>query len=216
MSQFQESPPKQDITMNAPVPSFRHVNSLLRESDIGKSEQAANVDAFLLYSDDEVRMRAISGGSVGVGKESTSTEVQGSTRKTRLSFELHPSLFCEGFEEINEEDEVKAMKHFTLCGTNEEDAVKVKAMKKDPHRKELVSIILGEDLQSNNIKTAPTILGEDLQSNNIKAAPTVLGEDLRSNIKAPTALGEDLHSNIKAPTALGEDLQSNIKAPTAA
>lgn len=148
MSQFKEPPPKQGITV-------RHVNSLIHESDIGMSEQATNVDAFLFYSNDEVRMRTLSGGTVGAEDRQSTSVTQGSTRKTRLSFELHPSLICEGIAEINEEDEVKAMKYFTaLSDTKEEDAVKVKAMKKNPHMKALVSIILGEDLHS-NIK-APT------------------------------------------------------------
>eukprot|EP00986_Skeletonema_menzelii_P003026 scaffold891_cov130-Skeletonema_menzelii.AAC.4 len=38
-------------------------------------------------------MRTISSGVLGADQESTSTE--GGTRKTRISFELHPSVFYE-------------------------------------------------------------------------------------------------------------------------
>ena len=49
----------------------------------------------MIYSDDEVRMRTLSGGARGSDHPSTATD--GVTRKTRLSFELHPSAFLEDF-----------------------------------------------------------------------------------------------------------------------
>eukprot|EP00984_Skeletonema_dohrnii_P026609 scaffold15958_cov72-Skeletonema_dohrnii-CCMP3373.AAC.2 len=125
MNQFQEPPQEQDFPKNVPVPTFRHGNRLLEAAGIDESEQADKLDAFLLYSDDEVRMRTLSGGMVGADQESTSTETEGEgeggtrKRKTRLSFELHPSVFIENlllgddsflsdFEDIDE-DAVETM-----------------------------------------------------------------------------------------------------------
>ena len=123
MNQFQEPPQEQDFPTNVPVPTFRHGNSLLEAAGIGESEQADKLDAFLLYSNDDVRMRTLSGGMVGADQESTSTETEGEggtrKRKTRISFELHPSVLIEDlllrddfslsdFEDINE-DAVETM-----------------------------------------------------------------------------------------------------------
>jgi hypothetical protein len=92
MNHSQELPQEQDWPANVPVPTFRHssLDSFLQEA--GFEPQGDKVDAFLLYSNDEVRMRTISGGVLGADQESTLTE---SNRKTRLSFELHPSAFIE-------------------------------------------------------------------------------------------------------------------------
>ncbi len=110
----------QEPTTNVPAPS-RHDNHLLQEVRIGESEPAANTDAFLFYSNDDVRLRSLSGGIVGADQESRRpTHGHGSARKTRISFELHPSLFCEellytgdsffsGFDDVNLEDAFKAM-----------------------------------------------------------------------------------------------------------
>ena len=93
MNNSQELPQDQDWPANVPVPTFRHssLNSFLQEA--GFEPQGDKVDAFLLYSNDEVRLRTISGGVLGADQESTSAE--GDNRKTRLSFELHPSAFIE-------------------------------------------------------------------------------------------------------------------------
>ena len=95
MNHSQELPQEQGWPAHVPVPTFRDgncsLNSFLQEA--GFEPQGDKVDAFLLYSNDEVRMRTISGGVLGADQESTSAE--GDNRKTRLSFELHPSAFIE-------------------------------------------------------------------------------------------------------------------------
>lgn len=117
MNHLQEPHQEQNFTMNVSATS-RHDHRLPQEVRIGESEHAANVDAFLFYSNDEVRLRSLSGGIVGADQESRSTH--GSARKTRISFELHPSLFLEdlllngdpffsGFDDVNLEDASKAM-----------------------------------------------------------------------------------------------------------
>eukprot|EP00985_Skeletonema_marinoi_P031210 scaffold36925_cov168-Skeletonema_marinoi.AAC.1 len=124
MNQFQEPPQEQeDFPTNVPVPTFRHGNRLLEAAGIDESEQADKFDAFLLYSNDDVRMRTLSGGMVRADQESTSSETEGEggtrKRKTRISFELHPSVFIEDlllgddsslsdFDDIHE-DAVKTM-----------------------------------------------------------------------------------------------------------
>ena len=95
MNHSQELPQEQGWPAHVPVPTFRNgssLNSFLQEAGFESEQQGDKVDAFLLYSNDEVRMRAISGGVLGADQESTSAE---SNRKTRLSFELHPSVFIE-------------------------------------------------------------------------------------------------------------------------
>eukprot|EP00984_Skeletonema_dohrnii_P013263 scaffold5464_cov97-Skeletonema_dohrnii-CCMP3373.AAC.7 len=169
MNRFQKPPQEQeDFPTNVPVPTFRHGNRLLEAAGIGESEHADKdkVDAFLLYSNDEVRMRTLSSGLVGVGadQESTSTETEGEggtrKRKTRVSFELHPSVFIENlllagddffvseFDDINDnEDEKEAVKVKAMTddiNDNEEDAVEVKAkaMTEDPQMNALASLQL--------------------------------------------------------------------------
>ncbi len=107
MNQFQDSPQEQDFTVvNVPVPTFRNENSLLQAAGINEREQADKLDAFLFYSDDEVRMRTLSGGIVGAEQRQNSTPTptptQDITRKTRISFELHPCVFMEDFLLSNE------------------------------------------------------------------------------------------------------------------
>uniref|UniRef100_A0A6U3U775 Uncharacterized protein n=1 Tax=Skeletonema marinoi TaxID=267567 RepID=A0A6U3U775_9STRA len=165
MNHFQEPPQEQeDFPTNVPVPTFRHGNRLLEAAGIDESEHADKVDAFLLYSNDEVRIRTLSSGLVGVGadQESTSTETEGDggtrKRKTRISFELHESVFIENlllagddffvsdFEDINDnEDEEEAVKVKAMTddiNDNEEDAVEVKAkaMTEDPQMNALASL----------------------------------------------------------------------------
>ena len=96
MNNSQELPQEQGWPANVPVPTFRDgncsLNSFLQEAGFESEPQGDKVDAFLLYSNDEVRLRTISGGVLGADQESTSTE---GNRKTRISFELHPSAFIE-------------------------------------------------------------------------------------------------------------------------
>ena len=71
------------------VPTFRD-RPLYEYIDIGCS--STSIDAFRFYSNDEIRMRTLSGGILGAAHEHTVAE---ETRKTRLSFELHPSVLLE-------------------------------------------------------------------------------------------------------------------------
>ena len=117
MNQFQDS--FRDLDFTTSVPTFRE-NRLLQEAGFDESEeQANNADAFLLYSDDEVRMRALSHGRVGANQVSAVAEGEGIVRKTRISFELHPVLLFdddlllaedEDSFHIYEEDVFRAMK----------------------------------------------------------------------------------------------------------
>ncbi len=131
MKQVQSLP--QDFTTN--VPTFRETNRLLQEAGISideNGEQTTNADAFLFYSDDEVRMRALSDGRVGANVNQESTETEGIIRKTRISFELHPSVFFE--------DLLLAEDSFRI---NEEDIVR--AMNENPQMKALASIFVFGD-----------------------------------------------------------------------
>ena len=158
MNQFQEPPQEQDFPTNVPVPTFRHGNRLLEAAGIGESEHADKVDAFLLYSNDDVRMRTLSSGLVGVGadQESTSTETEGEggtrKRKTRISFELHPSVFIENLLLASDDSFVS---DFDDINDNEDDAVEVeaKAMTEEPQMNalaSLASLLLGGNLHVNN------------------------------------------------------------------
>ena len=143
----QEPPREQDFTVSVLVPTFRNENSLLQDADIVEKEQDDKVDAFLLYSNDEVRLRTLSGGIVRAEQNSTLT--QGITRKTRISFELHPSVFMEellladdsfsDFDRINEEERI-----------NEEDFAK--AINEDPQMYALLSSLYGGDIIYANIR----------------------------------------------------------------
>ena len=149
MIQFQEPPQEQDFPTNVPVPTFRHGNRLLEAAGIDESEQADKFDAFLLYSNDEVRMRTLSGGMVGADQESTSTQTEGEgstrKRKTRLSFELHPSVFTENL--LLGDDSSLSLSDFDDI---HEDAVK--AMAEDPQAQvnALVFLLFGGNLHANH------------------------------------------------------------------
>ena len=68
------------------------------------TDPPTHYDAFLHYSDDEVRMRALSGGILGSAREeSRGANGGGAIRKTTLSFELHPSVF---FDDLFSDDDV--------------------------------------------------------------------------------------------------------------
>ena len=154
MNQFQEPPQEQDFPTNVPVPTFRHGNRLLQEAGIDESEQADKVDAFLLYSNDDVRMRTLGGGQVGANQQSMSTETEGEDstrkRKTRISFELHPSVFIEDLLLAGDDDD-SFVSDFDDINDNEdeEEAVKVKAMTEDPQMNALVFLLFGGDLHAN-------------------------------------------------------------------
>ena len=143
MNQFQEPPQEQDFPTNVPVPTFRHGNRLLEEAGIGESEHADKVDAFLLYSNDDVRMRTLSGGQVGADQEGGTRK-----RKTRISFELHPSVFIENLLLAGDDDD-SFVSDFDDINDNEEEAVKVKAMTEDPQMNALVFLLFGGDLHAN-------------------------------------------------------------------
>ena len=152
MNQFQEPPQEQDFPTNVPVPTFRHGNRLLEAAGIDESEHADKVDAFLLYSNDDVRMRTLSGGQVGANQQSMSTETEGEDstrkRKTRISFELHPSVFIENLLLAGDDDD-SFVSDFDDINDNEEEAVKVKAMTEDPQMNALVFLLFGGDLHAN-------------------------------------------------------------------
>ena len=145
MNQFQEPPQEQeDFPTNVPVPTFRHGNRLLQEAG---SEQADKVDAFLLYSNDDVRMRTLSGGMVRADQESTSSETEGEggtrKRKTRISFELHPSVFTENLllgddSSLSDFDDIH------------EDAVKTMAEDPQAQVNALVFLLFGGNLHANH------------------------------------------------------------------
>jgi hypothetical protein len=106
MNQFRDLSRDLYLTTTS-VPTFRE-NSLLQEAGIDESEkQATNADAFLFYSDDEFRMRALSHGRVGANQDQVcaAAEGKGIVRKTRISFELHPSVLLFEDDLLLAEDE---------------------------------------------------------------------------------------------------------------
>ena len=146
MNHSQEPPQERDWPANVPVPTFRRGSSLSSSlQEAGFEQQCDTVDAFLLYSNDEVRMRTISSGVLGAGQESTSTE--GGTRKTRISFELHPSVFIEDFLLADADDNADDSLYGEPDDISEEDVVE--ALSNGSHMNALVSYLLGEDLNSN-------------------------------------------------------------------
>ena len=100
------------------VPTFRDHRLLQDNRAVG--DPPTHYDAFLHYSDDEVRMRTLSGGILGSARDVlTLTGANGgeAIRKTRLSFELHPSVFLDDLfsdddvaENINTGDLIKNLK----------------------------------------------------------------------------------------------------------
>jgi hypothetical protein len=134
MNQSQDS--FRDLDFTTSVPTFRE-NRLLQEAGIDESEkQANNADVFLLYSDDEVRMRALSNGRVGANQVSAVAEGEGIVRKTRISLELHPSVLLFEDDLLLAEDEDSFHIH-------EVDVIR--AMKENPHpqMRALASILFG-------------------------------------------------------------------------
>jgi hypothetical protein len=112
------------------VPTFRD-RRLLQYIEYGENEQATDAaDAFLHYSDDEVRMRTLSGGIRGAAHQSTAPEC---IRKTRISFELHPSVF---FDDLLDDE---SFLHI------DEDVVK----NANPQVAALISLFGEEELQAN-------------------------------------------------------------------
>jgi hypothetical protein len=101
-------------------------------------------DAFLYYSDDEVRMRTLSGGILGSARESTGANgALAIRRKTRLSFELHPSVF---FDDLFADDDVAE-------NINPGDLINY-LKGKNPQLAALVATFHGVDLDANaNIRT---------------------------------------------------------------
>ena len=176
----QELPQEQGWSANMEVPTFRQgnsLNNLIREA--GFEPQDVKVDAFLLYSNDDVRMRMISGGALGSDQEPTSTE--GSTRKTRLSFELHPTKFIEDFFLADDDDD-------SLYGNSDD----INA---------LASYLYGGDLQSNVIRVpraADTNVRVPRTDDDISLEDAVkaLNDDAHMN-----ALGDDLERRSKVPRA---------------
>ena len=139
MNQFQEPPQEQeDFPTNVPVPTFRHGNRLLEAAGIGESEHADKVDAFLLYSNDDVRMRTLSGGMVRADQEGGTRK-----RKTRISFELHPSVFTENL--LLGDDS-------SLSDFDDIHEASVKAMTEDPQAQvnALVFLLFGGNLHANH------------------------------------------------------------------
>lgn len=91
------NPPQHQHILATTVPTFRD-RPLYEYIDIGDS--STSIDAFRFYSNSEIRMRTLSGGLLGAAHEHEATE---ETRKTRLSFELHPSVL---FEDLSANDDV--------------------------------------------------------------------------------------------------------------
>ena len=90
-----------DHILTYEVPTFRDHRLLQDNRAVGDH---LAYDAFLHYSDDEVRMRTLSGGILGSAREErTMTYGGGAIRKTILSFELHPSVF---FDDLFSDDNV--------------------------------------------------------------------------------------------------------------
>ncbi len=143
MNQFQDL--SQDFTRN--IPTFRET-SLLEEAGISKpgSSSEEEEDAFLFYSNDEVRMRALSGGTRGAAHRSAVTD--GVARKTRISFELHPSVF---FEDLFFEEQLpdEATANGIYEHTTEEGEDTTAAMAESPKMEGVVPILFGKDVQSN-------------------------------------------------------------------
>ncbi len=143
MNQFQERP--QDLMKK--VPTFRE-RSLLEEAGISKNIQE---DAFLFYSNDEIRMRALSGGMRGAAHQST--VIDGVARKTRISFELHPSVFFEDFffeEFFADEAFVNGVDEDVTEGEAEDATA---ATTESPKMEGVVSILFGRDVEA-NIRTS--------------------------------------------------------------
>ena len=96
----------QGLAQNASLSSFASATNTGNCSDalVDKSDQS--YDAFLYYSNDEVRIRVLKL-QEPTDAESTSIEMSRHERKTRLSFELDPLLMMEDMmEELLDDDEL--------------------------------------------------------------------------------------------------------------
>ena len=109
---------------------------------VDDTDPPTHYDAFLYYSDDEVRMRTLSGGILGSAREeSTMTNRGGVIRKTALSFELHPSVF---FDDLFSEDNVAENININAG----EDLVN-NLKNQNPQLAALVATLFGVDLGAN-------------------------------------------------------------------
>ena len=121
------------------VPTFRDHRLLQDNRAVGDH---LAYDAFLYYSDDEVRMRALSGGILGSTREErTMTYGGGAIRKTILSFELHPSVF---FDDLFADDDVDVAENINAG----EDLVN-NLKNQNPQLAALVATLIGVDLGAN-------------------------------------------------------------------
>ena len=155
---------------------------------VDDTEPPTHYDAFLYYSDDEVRMRTLSGGILGSTREEPAMTNGGGTirRKTRLSFELHPSVF---FDDLLADDDVAE-------NINSGDVVNsLKNQNSQPAA--LVATLFGVDenfFADDNFDVAENINAEDVvnstKDNDAKLAAlfaTFHGVDLDANIRTPRA-----------------------------
>ena len=146
------------------VPTFRDDHRTLQDNRAVGDPIA--YDAFLHYSDDEVRMRTLSGGILGsTREEATGANGRGAIRKTRLSFELHPSVF---YDDLFADDDVNS-----------------------PQLAALVATLFGVDddlFADDNVDVAENINAEDVvnstKDNDAKLTALV---DLDANIRTPRA-----------------------------
>ena len=110
IQKFQELPQDKDRRcLVSTVPTFYDCDSRQQEVHISQVGTKSE-DPFLYYSNDEVRLRILTGrttspeseakGSQGRVQETTGTDDRVIIRKTRLSFEVHPSLFFDDDEDI--------------------------------------------------------------------------------------------------------------------
>ena len=144
---------------------------------VDDTDPPTHYDAFLLYSDDEVRMRTLSDGILGSAREANGG---GAIRKTRLSFELHPSVF---YDDLFADDDI-ADNINNLKGNN-------------PQLAALIATLFGvddadlfaDDSVDVDVDIADNINAEDVINSTKVAAPvsTFHGVDLDANIRTPRA-----------------------------
>ena len=158
---------------------------------VDDTDPPMHYDAFLLYSDDEVRMRTLSGGILGSAREeSTGAKANGggAIRKTRLSFELHPSVF---YDDLFVDDNVDVAENINAGDV-------VNSLKNQNSQLEaLVATLFGVDddlLDDDNVDDTEKINAEDVvnstKDNDAKLAAlvaTFYGVDLDANIRTPRA-----------------------------
>ena len=143
MQQFHELPEDKGSLLVVSVPTFHE--SLQPQVVHISQVKTKSEDPFLYYSNDHVRMRRLT------GKDNNSTATQDShddglqgrvqdstrtgciTRKTRLSFEVHPSLFVE-----DSQDEDDRFSHLDL------DAAAKKIAAENTQLSPLIQALFGE------------------------------------------------------------------------